>query len=273
MQIRLTAHSSAAHECGLVTKAAAILRVCLIFIAAAGLLLKCESYGLKEKLENPDGGNKGNDSCSDTGVGVVKSGLVGFWAFNGSLEDNWDCGSGLQAGSGTTFSFVADRFGIGGNAVDLIANTGKVQFGNLPVFSNPPLTFCSWLRPTSAGLAFPISRFLTGNGYQIRVNNGPISLEIGIQGTFPVVVGTGMTAGTWNYVCVTYDGATASGYTGQYGGSLISSSAAAAGYVAPAVSLDLNAATSFAVQFDDVLFYNRVLSAAEVQRNFQSSGP
>jgi len=255
-----------------VTRWSAVFRICISFIATLIVFSRCESYGLKEKLENPGGTNKSNDPCSDTGIGIVKSGLVGFWAFNGNLDDNWDCGSGLQPGTGTTFGFAADRFGTGGNAVDLVANTGKVQFGNLPIFSNPPLTFCSWIRPTSAGLVFPVAKFLTGNGYQIRVNNGAISLEIGIQGTFPVSIGTGMTAGTWNFACVTYDGATAVGYTGQYGGALISGSAAAGGYVAPAASLDLNAATSFAVQFDDMLFYNRVLSATEVQRNFQSSG-
>lgn len=249
----------------------------LFLLVIALSLLQCNQYGLLDKLENPGGKSSSENAsgCTNNGTGIVKTGLMGFWNLNGNLNDKWDCGSGIQVGSGSNFAFVTDRFGTAGNAMNLAVSTGLVSLGNLPAYESPQFTMCSWLRLTTGSTTMPVVRKHDGtNGWKFQIRDVTASADFAFGNTFYVSTGTGMTVGSWYYVCMVADttvNPSIIGYVGLYGSSLISSQyAAIASFTGNASNLELNATggSGGAVEFDDVVFYNRALNSAEIQQNY-----
>jgi len=257
-----------------------IFRFTLISIFVA--MSHCNNFSLLEKLENPGGGGQtggiGTGACSASATGIVKNGLVAFYNLNGNLNDRWDCGNGLQTGSGNSFSYVTDRFGVAGNAINLISGAGVVSLGNIPEYQTSLFTVCSWVRLTAAATTMPVVRKHDGtNGYKFQIRDTTVSADFGFGNTYYVSVGTGMTVSSWYYTCMVADTTLSPsiiGYVGLYGSSLVSSQYnAVATFTGNASNLELNATggSGGAVEFDDVVFYNRALNSAEIQQNYTAS--
>ncbi|MFO1525829.1 MAG: LamG-like jellyroll fold domain-containing protein [Turneriella sp.] len=255
----------------------ALNKVFLCLIASA-FLLNCQKYDLLEKVENPGGKvNASGSSCSG-GAGIVKDGLVAFWNLNGNTNDKWDCGTGFQPGTPNSFSYVTDRFGVAGNAINLTSGVGLVNFGNLNQFQLSPFTVCAWIRLTAAATTMPAVRKHDGtNGWRFQVRDVTSSADFGLQGTYYVSTGTGMTVGNWYYVCMVVDTSlnpSIIGYVGLFNSTMQSSQYnAIAGMTGNTSNLELNATggTGGAVEFDDVAFYSRGLNSAEIQQNYTAS--
>lgn len=246
----------------------------------AGLLARCNGYGLYDKLASPGSGSGGTGAagCTDSGTGIVKNGLVAFWNLNGNVNDKWDCGNGFQTGTPNSFSYVTDRFGIAGNAINLTSGAGLVNLGNIPEYQTSPFTVCSWIRLTAAGTTMPAIRKHDGtNGWKFQVRDVTASADFGFANTFYVSTGTGMTVGSWYYVCMAVDttlNPSIIGYVGLYNNTMQSSQYnAVATFTGNTSNLELNATggSGGAVEFDDVAFYSRMLNSAEVQQNYMAS--
>ena len=239
----------------------------------AGILARCNSYGLYDKLASPGSGSSGTGAgCTDSGAGIVKNGLVAFWNLNGNFNDKWDCGTSFQTGTGSNIAFVADRFGVAGNAVNLAVSTGLVGFGNIPEYQTSPFSVCAWIRIVSGSGTFDAVKKHDGtNGWKIDVRNSSIYADAFLGNTgVASVSGTGM-GNTWGYTCLTID-TTANPalvlYAAPYGGSLANFTAATASFTGTATNLELASNVSSPLEYDDVAFYKRALTSAEVQQNF-----
>ena len=157
--------------------------------------------------------------------------------------------------------------------MNLAASTGIVNFGNLPEYQTSPFTLCSWIRLPLGGTANGLVGKYTGTtGW--RLDAGSTTMDVYLDNAGAVAVSTGSWSTVWYYACLVYDSAASpaiTAYRGVYSGGIISASGAGS-FTGTATNLALNPnAWSAALEYDDVAFYRRALTAAEVQQNFTAT--
>ncbi len=202
---------------------------------------------------------------------VVRSGLNEWYP----LDGNFDSRVGSASGTATTYSTAPNRDGVTGKAV-CTSSGGPFVFGN-STFGTPPFTVSAWVKfDTLPGASVE----LLARGQQQTVYHG-FKIDSGASSQFSLRFGNGFgpsdksVAGpafaiqTWYYLAFTYDGSVGSYYAGAHGGNLASIGSAAGPYTTDSTNFQIftNSVVGCA---DDLLHYNRALSAQELEYNFLS---
>lgn len=196
-------------------------------------------------------------------------GLVARYDFNGDTKDASGFGNDLSPSGSPTL--VTDRLGNAASAYSFNGTSDYFFFSTtpLPYSSNSdPNTLCAWARANNtSGDKFAVS-YGTGSqqvyvgGKDFHTNNsimkGGRDLDNwNAPGLFPRY--------TWNHICSVFNGGTATLYLN---GRQVMTGATGAWNISPTV-LNIGRSTSgnryFDGQIDEVLIYNRVLSAEEIR--------
>lgn len=199
------------------------------------------------------------------------SGLVGYWPFDeGSStkvidqSGNGDNGTwnGTPAGSGSYYGPGK----VGNYAGAFNGSNDYVDFGNPTILPSgySPRTLCAWGELTSIPGSWGwMAAFGTaGTGEAMFIGTNGTTLYMGGYGNDISVAGF-WKAGTWNFICNVYDGATAYLYAN---GTLLSSAAKSWNLVHAYTysGRQVNGGEYWPGLVDDVRIYSRALSAAEV---------
>lgn len=196
------------------------------------------------------------------------------------LEDDGtdSSGNGLTMSPSGSPTYVAGYFG---NGVRFPLNTSYLDVANNMGCTGGVLSISAWLKQeteiSSGSVNFVQQNSLTntiGNSISYEYNGGTRRLyfrrtkwNIAHEGpTYNVALGTG-----WNHIVYTYDGTNVRGYVN---GALVAGPTAASGN-GSGVNSDITtivSSTSGATVFDDVAFFNRVLTAAEITSIYQGGG-
>lgn len=222
-------------------------------------------------------GNTGiYDEALTTYYRVVRSGLNEWYPLNGNLTARVGGVSGTATG---TYSAGANRVGETGKAI-CIAPTPNMEldFNAAPTIS-PPFTVALWVKvnqlPALTKILFQKGTSITNtHGFKIEVINPSGVLQAAFSdgsAADAVLTGPIATLGSWYYVAFTYGGGVGTFYVGQYGGTItnIGSASNVYGNVTPLRAFG-NGTNTVDGCVDDLLHYNRVLSAEEVKQNFLS---
>jgi hypothetical protein len=214
--------------------------------------------------------------------GVVPTGQVGWWKMDGNVLDA--SGNGNHATAFGTPTYVT---GTDGQAIDL---NGTTQYATVAdnaslatVTSANAVTLATWIRPRVVATQNLISKSVNGsvNGYELCLSTSgilPSSQRMFVRfnqqtsGDTYRVNSTTQYNGlldTWIHVAATYDGATIKLYVnGALESSLPAAITIASNTLPLAIGAQVNgtgtASRWFSGQMDDVLLYNRALSASEI---------
>jgi len=194
-------------------------------------------------------------------------GLVGWWTFDGKdMVSNVNDASG-QGNTGTLSGFtstttvpgpIGQALNFNGNDYVNIANSSSLSVGSTA-------TFAMWVEPDPSWPSYAV--FLDkadGAGTDYRIQRYYVSNQLEFFDNVNSLIGGTLTLGAWNFVVVTVNNGTATGY--------INGVQAFSG----AVNNPLNTSggllnigrysggTNFIGGIDDVRIYNRAISAAEV---------
>lgn len=198
---------------------------------------------------------------------VVRNALNEWYPLDGNLD------SRIGSASATALSFTGgvNRDGEGGKSV-CTNGGGPFQFTNA-TFGTSPFTVSVWISMNTLPAAgYDLLRrgtqITSYRGFKMDLDNlTALRLIFGSGGaTDKIITGPAMLAKTWYYVAFTYDGAAGTFYVGTKSG-LTKVGSLVGGYQKDSSSFQLfDAAMDGCV--DDLLHYNRALSAQEVEYNF-----
>ena len=197
------------------------------------------------------------------------------------LEDDGtdSSGNGLTMSPSGSPTYVAGYFG---NGVRFPLNTSYLDVANNMGCTGGVLSISAWLKQeteiSSGSVNFVQQNSLTntiGNSISYEYNGGTRRLyfrrtkwNVAHEGpVYNITLGTG----TWFHIVYTYDGTNVRGYVN---GALVAGPTAASGN-GTGVNSDITtivSSTSGATVFDDVAFFNRVLTAAEITSIYQGGG-
>lgn len=206
------------------------------------------------------GSLQANSSIKDnpSAINPVNIGMEGYFKFNNNLSDNTGkLANATPTNSGLTFG--PDRKGVALSAVYLNGNYG-LNISKVP--TNTASTIAVWVKNISVVDGMPITPDAAGlqiaklsNTYRGIVSSPNASIMVS-AGT--IIVG-------WHLLVVTYDGAALKIYSD---GQLVKSTTSSG--IIPNALVGYNLAqwwngTRWRGYMDDLRFYNRALTAAEVQ--------
>lgn len=170
-------------------------------------------------------------------------------------------------------------------ALDLDGVNDYVEVTDRTSIEPPILTFSLWVRPrttnqasysTIAGKAWALTHTSPFFSYKFGSNfssnaSGPYSLEINISGTLRNVTGSfGPSSGRLDFLCGTYDGAILRLYlNGRLDGSASFSGTVSYGVGNFRIGANAAGQELYNGNVDDILVYDRPLSATEVWQLYQ----
>lgn len=242
----------------------------------------------------------------DAGFPAVANGLVAWWPFDGDIKDH----SGNQHHLSGSVSYVADRKGNNSSAGKFSGNSFLKQQTNLgvsgaltigcwinnPTYEIPSDDISSYLDAIGYGnfgqnwcyfpmIVFPVSS-TSGRGIGLSVAKNRIDVFAHGKGplgfsSFNVFLDHAITIGSgWHHVAVTvgkstdpilyYDGVKVKTGSSKWNGSQVylnSGSTIGGGYV---VINGGNNARNYKGNVDDIVIYNRILSATEIKKLYDS---
>jgi len=213
--------------------------------------------------------------CGNTGVydealtryyRVIRPGLTEWYPLNGNLSPRVGSADGASTGAYTSGT---NRVGESGKAVCVTAS--EISFSSANFRTNPG-TVSAWVRfnTTAAGSLFQNGDAITlYRGFRFSQTGLPAVVgaygDGGGGGTSPSI---SVTAGIWYYLAFTYGNGRANFYVAPYGGSLSNIFSSAGPYVPTALPLRFFYLVAADACIDDLVSYNRALSADEINENF-----
>jgi hypothetical protein len=203
-------------------------------------------------------------------AGIPALGMVGQWLCSANTNDT--SGSGND-GTGLNVSFVTDRHGYPNSACSFDGTTSYIAVPDAPSLDvTAAWSMSAWVQPSGfAYLAGIASKYQTpyADGPTFRLSAASpytgIDVDESSEDGGSAAVGGLLSQGTWSQVAVTVSGVTVACYIN---GSLAYTGTA--GYEAQSNTDPFDIGLDFKTRFfagaiDDVLFYNRTLSAEEVE--------
>jgi Concanavalin A-like lectin/glucanases superfamily len=205
------------------------------------------------------------DAPPDSGVPTV--GLIGEWLCSGNANDT--SGSGND-GTPTAISYVADRHGTVGSACSFDGSTSHIQIADAPSLGvTTTWSLSAWVNASAfTGLAGIFSKYqmVNADGPTVRLSYNLPYTGIDIDEATSSASSSGLLVqGTWAHVGVTVNGLAVVCYLdGVLAYSLT------AGFTAEVNTNPLQIGLDYATRFfngsiDDVRFYDRTLTAVEIQ--------
>lgn len=210
------------------------------------------------------------DEATTNYVRIVRSGLNEWYPLNGNLSSKIGSADGTATG---TINSGVSRSGDSGKTVCMIsvrADFASNRFGAIPFTSS------LWVKlnaiPGSINTVWQKGTASTfWNGYRFNQQNATgFDMSVGNGSSGVNLTSNFISAGTWYYVALSYSGTASTLYIAPYGGSMSTYGPTAGSYLQNAAAMQLNAGSTLDMCVDDLLNYNRALTAAEVQQNFQS---
>jgi len=212
-------------------------------------------------------------------AGMAKADLLGFYTFNGNVNDT--SGNGNNGTINGSVSFT-DSGPFGGSALTL-DGTSKANYVTVPINTAIELTanetFGAWLLvPTSAPTSSIRGAISSDNGdfdptLDVDTRNGGFQYSAFVGGN---VVGNGTAnTGVWTFVAVSYSGGANGHYIFQVGSNQMTGTTNFdGGGVENITYIGINPNFDFEFQggIADAFFYNTALSASQLA-NIGSTGP
>jgi|SRR6187402_505746 len=236
----------------------------LIFAAITAIVFTSCS---KEKIETPPTSQPEEIAGARGGGGIIapvdlKKGLLGLYEFNGNLIE---ATGKLMTGSpnGSVF-YTMDRKGLRGRAVKFNGSL-DISLGNVP--HSERMSLAAWVKYDSAN-AMP------GN-FVLSQSDGPRFMQAFDQyyasnnPTGNPYVGSGAINNQWHFLVATIDGSTCRFYVdGSLVGSVASPDVENLTTAIYMLGYGNTMQDKWRGAIDDLRFYNRTISAAEVQALF-----
>ena len=238
---------------------------CLIFATITTIVFTSCS---KEKIEAPQTNQPEEIAGARGGGGGIvapidlKKGLTGLYEFNGNLIE---ATGKLMTGSpnGSVF-YTADRKGIRGRAVKF---NGSLDIAIAAVPHSERMSVAAWVKYDSASS--------TLGGLVISQSDGPRFMQAFNQyytsnnPTGNPYVGSGAINNQWHFLVTTIDGSTCRFYVdGSLVGSVASPDVESLTMAIYLLGTGTTIENRWRGAMDDLRFYNRTISAAEVQALF-----
>jgi hypothetical protein len=149
---------------------------------------------------------------------AVPNGLVGYWGFDADCLDFTAAKAFDLSGNGRTGTIASGTLDVGQVGQALAFNTTTVPGIDLGSWSNSlaNISVCAWVKPSDAVSRYDyVAKWFTApSGYKYNllqgVTPGTFQFFISIDGSAGVSspVSATYTAGTWYFLCGTFDGAT-----------------------------------------------------------------
>jgi prepilin-type N-terminal cleavage/methylation domain-containing protein len=205
---------------------------------------------------------------SSTETADVTDGLVGWWKFNGDTTTS----VGALNGTGVNITSTDGQGGLPNTAYSFNGTSSYVTYGNDAAFSTPNLTMTEWIKPTSISTTMQLMSkelsykvVLSGTG-GIQTLYGSTGAAWSLNTTY---VAPAVTAGNWAHVAYVVNSSNSAVYV-YVNGALVGTSTITSptGYSANPFSSGSHTVPATTQAFngaiDDVRFYNRALSATEI---------
>ena len=209
-------------------------------------------------------------SVSAGGMGAHPPGLVALWSGEGDTRDGVS-GQSAEAVGGVGYApgKVGKAFSFDGanSCVSIPASDGINFSGNMP------MTISTWVyRTGDAPIGHIVGKrndcYLGNIQYQLAFDETSGLAFVGNSGNFWVSTHRQLPMNVWQHLAVTYDGATAIVYIN---GQPVASGDGTLGtaIAAPLKIGNAGSCQSFAGLIDEIAIYNRALSAAEIQADYE----
>ncbi len=204
------------------------------------------------------------DAAPDSGVPTL--GLIGEWLCSGNANDT--SGSGNN-GTPTAISYIADRHGVVGSACSFDGSTSHIQIteaASLDVTTTWSMS--AWVQAsafTSLAGIFSKYQVVNADGPTVRLSYNAPYTGIDIDEATSSASSSGLLVqGTWAHVGVTVNGLAVVCYLNG-----VAAYSLTAAYTAQVNTNPLQIRLDYTTRFfngsiDDVRFYDRTLSAAEI---------
>ena len=219
--------------------------------------------------------NEVSFTTQETIPSTLNNGLVGYWPFNGNVND--ESGNGNN-GSNPVGSFTTDRFNTvnssfyGSGSGTPLPGSGMYlsSMNNFP-FGNSSRSISVWFKCDIPYLSGDRTLFSYGdNTYTTRFSIYLTGSSIGVEYMNGTVLSNFIPDNNWHNIIATYNGTGSSGIVLYLDGVLTSSNNSN-----PTASLNtlnsfiktigrLNDIYNFSGNYDDIRIYNRVLSQSEI---------
>lgn len=224
-----------------------------------------------------DGGNGDSGDGGDAGC-LPSLNPVSRWRFEGNLNDSMGGNNGTfgTVGGAVPGTFVAGKVGdalsLGGNSYFTVTNAANLQ--NISTISVE-----AWIKPMMVAGGVIFQKKLQSYGAVLFLTAaGKISFLLDGAGSFPAESVQPLLSGVWYHVVGTADGTTNRIFVDGVESGTGSQTAAATTYaqdvfvgaspVGPQPPAQLNSYYSGLV--DELMFFNRALSAAEILATYQA---
>lgn len=216
-------------------------------------------------------GNTGiYDEATTTYYRVVRSGLNEWYPLNGNLSSRIGSADGTATAA---YSAGANRAGESGKVVC----TASARLDFPPnTFGATPFTISAWVKfnSLSAGPNAILQRGTPQTGYlgfQLsQTGSASVPMLYG-NGSFSTnSTGSGLSTGEWYFLAFANTGTAGTLYVGKYGGNITTVGPTTGNYTQYTLTAFQIFVSAVDACADDLLHYNRVLSADEVKQNFLS---
>lgn len=213
---------------------------------------------------------------------IIDANLVGWWPMDDAVDGNTPCldksgndNTGTLHGN-TVYTVIGSKFG---SALSFDGSGDSVNCGTLndAIFTeNGILTAGAWIKPNSSGEdnAYILFRGETTGGVIFRMYTSQIEFKVsGSTTLIRTSVTNSITLGIWQHVLVTWNGSTTAANIHLYvNGSEVSYFITTNGATLKdnsTANLIIGNSTVFSRSFDglidNILIYNRVLTASEIK--------
>jgi hypothetical protein len=196
-----------------------------------------------------------------------ENGLVGQWKLDGNAKDSTPNGNN---GTVTGATLTTDRKGRTNAAYAFANGTDTIALPASSVLNSQVLTISAWIRPTSFATNKTIVGSSSGAGPQLALSTSGV-LAFNSQTWVQICTGgPAVPLNTWSHVAVTYD---ATGQCSLYiNGVFVYSLNYLTAFSFSNLQIGKRADTSetFSGSIDDVRVYGRVLSAADLKKQYES---
>ena len=230
--------------------------------------------GGRDDLTSKDGGDDPNVYEVGSRLTVNPMAPVGYWA----MDEGTGTIAGDSSANGYNGTTAASNWTVGkiGNAANFNGSSDYINMDGPPLskISGNKLTLTAWVKPNNlTGGKYIFSK----NGpYFLRINGSNLAGDI-YTGSWAAVTGTKILTTSWNYTALVYNGSIINLYVdGQFDnsvsktGDLVTDGCHQIGRYNDG-GCSSGVGNYFNGAIDEARIYNRALSAAEIQQNYNAT--
>ncbi|HYQ26247.1 MAG TPA: LamG domain-containing protein [Polyangiaceae bacterium] len=152
--------------------------------------------------------NEAGEAVGSSAEAIVTSGLVARYTFEGNASDS--SGQGRNGTPSGTISYPSEH---GGKALYLDGQGGVVTVADAASLRFTKFTACAWVKPEEGGGNSRIFEKGSDSSYRLFVRDGQAVLGLNTSGGFKEVASRKFVPPrAWTHLCATYDGATVGFY-------------------------------------------------------------